>query len=335
MLNLDPQMLQIATIFIITAIVLGVVYTILNSIFGKSKADMRQQNIVAGRAQSTHKRLSDSALNSKRTDQKRKEIQNKLKNREKEKQSKKVSMSQRLLQAGLGMSIVTFYILSFVCGIVCALMAVIFTGNLMIAGGALFVGTLGLPRFILNWRKKRRQAKFLKELPSAIDVVVRGVRSGLPLNDALKMIAEEAVEPLRSEFLLLINEQKMGITIQEGLFRMNGRLELPELNFLAIVINIQQTMGGNLSETLANLSKIIRDRHKMRAKIDAMSTEAKSSAAIIGSLPILIILAISTMSPGYLDPLFETQMGHFMIGGSIFWMTCGVLVMRQMINLKI
>ncbi|MBL1241544.1 MAG: type II secretion system F family protein [OCS116 cluster bacterium] len=334
MLNLDPQLVQIATVFIVTAIVLAVVYTVLNSIFGKSKADMRQQNISNIHKPSANV-ANDSMLNNRRTDQKRKEIQNKLKKREKGKKNKKVTMPQRLLQAGLGISINIFYVLSVVCGVVCAFLALMFTANLMIAGGALFIGIIGVPRFVLNWLKKRRQAKFLKELPNAIDVVVRGVRSGLPLNDALKMIAEEAAEPLRSEFSLLINEQKMGITIQEGLFRMNGRLELPELNFLAIVVNIQQTMGGNLSETLANLSKIIRDRHKMRAKIDAMSTEAKSSAAIIGALPGLIILAISFMSPGYMDPLFETQMGHFMIGGSIFWMTCGILVMRQMINMKI
>lgn len=333
MLSLDPQMVQIATIFIVTAIVLGVAYTILSSVFGKSKADIRHKNIGAARLQANTSR--DTMLNSQRNDQKRKDIQNKLRKREKDKKNRKISMPQRLLQAGLGISITGFYVLSVICGIACGLAALIFTASPMIAGGALFVGALGIPRLVLNWLKKSRQAKFLKELPSAIDVVVRGVRSGLPLNDALKMIAEEAAEPLRSEFLLLINEQKMGITIQEGLFRMNDRIELSELNFLAIVVNIQQTMGGNLSETLANLSKIIRDRYKMRAKIDAMSTEAKSSAAIIGSLPILIILAISAMSPGYLDPLFETQMGHFMIGGSIFWMACGIMVMRQMINMKI
>ncbi|MBL1419232.1 MAG: type II secretion system F family protein [Alphaproteobacteria bacterium] len=333
MLSLDPQMVQLATIFIVAAIVLGVVYTILSSIFGKSKATIRHKNI--GRAQPQAHASRDTMLNNQRNDQKRKEIQNKLKKREKDKKNRKISMPQRLLQAGLGISITGFYILSVVCGVCCALAALIFTASPMIAGGALFVGALGVPRMMLNWLKKRRQAKFLKELPSAIDVVVRGVRSGLPLNDALKMIAEESVEPLRGEFALLINEQKMGITIQEGLFRMNDRIELPELNFLAIVVNIQQTMGGNLSETLSNLSKIIRDRHRMRAKIDAMSTEAKSSAGIIGSLPILIIVAISAMSPGYLDPLFDTQMGHFIIGGSIFWMVCGILVMRQMINMKI
>lgn len=330
--DLDPQMVQLVTIIIVTLAVLAVVYTLLNGLFSKSKADVRHKNISIARVQPV---MNEAVINGKRSDQKRKDIQNKLKKQEKNKQAKKVTMPQRLLQAGLSISISVFYLLSVVSGFVSAIAAIFFGADLMVAGGALFVGTLGLPRFILNWLKKRRQQKFLKELPNAIDVVVRGVRSGLPLNDALKMIAEEAVEPLRGEFMLLIQEQKMGITIQEGLFRMNGRLELPELNFLAIVINIQQTMGGNLSETLANLSKIIRDRHKMRAKIDAMSTEAKSSAGIIGSLPILIVIGISAMSPGYMDPLFETRSGHFMIGGSIFWMTCGILVMRQMINMKI
>lgn len=335
MVDLDPQMVQMATIIIVTLAVLAVVYTILTGIFGKSEADLRQQNISVTRGNSANLAASESALNSKRTDQKRKEIQNKLKNREKDKMAKKVTMPQRLLQAGLSTSLQGFYVFSLIAGIGCGIAAIFFGASLLVAAGAIFVGAIGLPRFVLNFLKKRRQTKFLLELPNAIDVVVRGVRSGLPLNDALKMIAEESSEPLRSEFGLLISEQKMGITIQEGLFRMNGRMELSELNFLAIVVTIQQTMGGNLSETLANLSKIIRDRHKMRAKIDAMSTEAKSSAAIIGCLPLLIIMAITFMSPGYMDPLFETQTGHFMIGGSIFWMTCGVLVMRQMINMKI
>lgn len=332
---LNPELVQTATLIIVTLAALAVVYTVLSSLFSKSKADLRHKSIGGGRVKRAKNRASETVLNSKRTDQKRKEIQNKLKKQEKNKQTKSLSLSQRLLQAGLSISVGTFWLVSLGCGIGCALAALVFNGNLMVAGGALFVGTLGLPRFVLGSLKKRRQQKFLIEFPNAIDVVVRGVRSGLPLNDALKMIAEEASEPLRSEFLLLISEQKMGISIQEGLFRMNSRIELSELNFLAIVITIQQTMGGNLSETLANLSKIIRDRHKMRAKIDAMSTEAKSSAAIIGSLPLMIIAGISAMSPGYLDPLFETQTGHMLIGGSLFWMFCGVMVMRQMINMKI
>ena len=332
---LNPELVETATLIIVTLAVLAVVYTVLTSFFAKSKADLRHKNIGGARANRSKNRISESVLNSKRTDQKRKEIQNKLKKQEKDKSIKKISLSQRLLQAGLGISVSTFWLMSLGCGMALGLGALVFNGNLMVAGGALFVGTLGLPRMVLASLKKRRQKKFLLEFPNAIDVVVRGVRSGLPLNDALKMIAEEASEPLRSEFLVLISEQKMGISIQEGLFRMNNRIELSELNFLAIVITIQQTMGGNLSETLSNLSKIIRDRHKMRAKIDAMSTEAKSSAAIIGSLPLMIIAGISAMSPGYLDPLFETPTGHMLIGGSLFWMFCGVMVMRQMINMKI
>ncbi|MCJ8323701.1 MAG: type II secretion system F family protein [Rhizobiales bacterium] len=332
---LNPELVETATLIIVTLAVLAVVYTVLTSFFAKSKADLRHKNIGGARANRSKNRISESVLNSKRTDQKRKEIQNKLKKQEKDKSIKKISLSQRLLQAGLGISVSTFWLMSLGCGMALGLGALVFNGNLMVAGGALFVGTLGLPRMVLASLKKRRQKKFLLEFPNAIDVVVRGVRSGLPLNDALKMIAEEASEPLRSEFLVLISEQKMGISIQEGLFRMNNRIELSELNFLAIVITIQQTMGGNLSETLSNLSKIIRDRHKMRAKIDAMSTEAKSSAAIIGSLPLMIIAGISAMSPGYLDPLFETPTGHMLIGGSMFWMFCGIMVMRQMINMKI
>ncbi len=312
---------------------LAIIYTILNELFFKSKADVRQKNISNNRVVAPNGNQSVNAV--KQGDQKRKEIQNKLKQAEKDKANKKITLPQRLLQAGVGISTTTFYALSLVSGVMFFLGALIFNASLIVALGALFIGVLGFPRLVLNKMKSGRQKKFLSEFPNAIDVVVRGVRSGLPLNDAIRMIAEESSEPLRSEFGILIDEQKMGITIQEGLFRMNDRIELSELNFLAIVISIQQTMGGNLSETLAGLSTIIRGRKKMRAKIDAMSTEAKSSAAIIGSLPILIMGGISAMNPNYMDPLFNTSTGHFMIGGSAFWMLCGVLVMRQMINMKI
>jgi tight adherence protein B len=297
---LSPELVQMATTIIIALAVLAIVYVVLSSFFGRTKADTRQKTIASQRSVSSVNSISDSALNSKRSDQKRKEIQNKLRKQEKDKKNRKVTMQQRLLQAGLGISPSMFYIISAITGVVIGFFTFVFTINLLLALGALFVGAFGLPRFVLGSLKKRRQAKFLDEFPNAIDVVVRGVRSGLPLNDALKMISEEASDPLRSEFLLLISEQKMGISIQEGLFRMYSRVELPELNFLAIVITIQQSMGGNLSETLAALSQIIRDRKKMRSKIDAMSTEAKSSAAIIGSLPFLIMIGISVISSGYL-----------------------------------
>ncbi|NRA86288.1 MAG: type II secretion system F family protein [Rhizobiales bacterium] len=333
MLNLSPELVQMATTIIIVLAIMAVIYTVLSS-FLKSKSDVRHKTIVTNRNIGLSSN-ADSTLNARNSDQKRKEIQNKLKRQQKAKLSKKITIQQRLLQAGLGISTGTFYFASAGLGIFCAIGAILFGANLLVAGLVLFVGSLGLPRFIISRMKLKRQKKFLDEFPNAIDVIVRGVRSGLPLNDALKMIAEESSEPLRSEFLILINEQKIGIAIQEGLFRMNDRIQLSELNFLAIVITIQQTMGGNLSETLAGLSTIIRGRKKMRAKIDAMSTEAKSSAAIIGALPLLIMLGISAVEPGYMDPMFETTTGHLLLGGSAFWMLCGVLVMRQMINLKI
>ncbi len=329
---LNQNLVEIATITIVTLAVLAIVYTILSTFFNKSKSDIRKKNISSKRTNSLSVEVSS---NDRSSDLRRKEIQNKLKRQKKEKKTKKLSMQQRLQQAGLNISITLFFVLSAILGFICAIVTLMVAPNLMVAGFAFFVGMFGLPRFILSRMKIRRQKKFLDEFPTAIDVIVRGVRSGLPLNDALKMIGEESTEPLRSEFLLLINEQKMGITIQEGLFRMNGRIELPELNFLAIVINIQQTMGGNLSETLSGLSTIIRGRKKMRAKIDAISTEAKASASIIGSLPILIMLGISAVSPGYMDPMLETTTGNFLLGGSALWMLCGILVMRQMINMKI
>jgi tight adherence protein B len=133
----------------------------------------------------------------------------------------------------------------------------------------------------------------------------------------------------------VVEGQRVGITIDQGIERMVDRVPLPEVNFLAIVMTIQSKTGGNLSEALSNLSRVLRDRKKMKAKIRSVSQEAKSSAAIIGSLPFFIMGALTVLNPAYLQPLFDTQVGHMLIIGSATWMTMGVLVMRKMINFEI
>ena len=191
------------------------------------------------------------------------------------------------------------------------------------------------PRWFVVFKRNRRQALFLSEFANAIDVIVRGLKAGLPVNDALKVIATETVPPVGPEFAEVVEGQRVGITIEQGIERMFERVPLAEVNFLAIVIGIQAKSGGNLAEALANLATVLRDRKKMKAKIRSVSQEAKSSAAIIGSLPPLIMISLYLLRPDYISLLWTEELGKTMLVGCAIWMTIGVLIMRKMINFKI
>lgn len=241
----------------------------------------------------------------------------------------------QIRQAGLSMTIERFYIYSAVCGVVLGLLTFIAGAPLFAVPAALLVGALGLPRwFITLWRKRRVKA-FLEEFPNALDVIVRAVKSGLPLNDGIRLIANEAVEPVKSEFRRIVDAQQMGLSIPDAALRMPETMPCAEAGFFGIVIQIQSQAGGNLSEALGNLSRVLRDRKKMKAKIQALSMEAKASAAIIGSLPFIVAVLVYLTSPNYLMPLFTTSTGHMILGFSALWMSIGIFVMRRMMNIEI
>jgi tight adherence protein B len=248
------------------------------------------------------------------------------------KQNEKVPLSMRITQAGLSISSQKFIIISAVLGGV-TLFAMFMSGvsPLAAAGFAIAAG-FGLPRWVLNYLKKRREAKFLNALPDAVDVIVRGIKAGLPLFDSIKVVAADAPEPLRSEFNAIIETQTIGMPLGEACQRLYDRMPLPEANFFGIVIAIQTKSGGNLSEALGNLSKVLRDRKKMKGKIQAMSMEAKASAAIIGSLPPIVMLLVYIMTPQYISLLWTHPTGQFMLGGCVVWMSTGIFVMKKMIN---
>ena len=176
--------------------------------------------------------------------------------------------------------------------------------------------------------------KFLSQLANAIDVIVRGVKSGLPLNECLQVIARESPEPLASEFRDVVEQQRLGVPLGEGLERMSERLPLPEVRFLTIVIGIQQQAGGNLSEALSNLSGVLRDRQMLAMKVKALSAEAKASAMVLASLPPGVMIMVYISTPDYIMPLFTTMPGRFLVAVGAVWMLTGVLIMRKMINFK-
>jgi tight adherence protein B len=245
---------------------------------------------------------------------------------------KKIPLSVRLTQAGLNWSTRKFMVVS-------AVLAAMFFAGAMFAGGGLpgaaglaFAAGFGLPRWALGFLKKRREKAFLKALPDAVDVIVRGIKAGLPLFESIKVVAADAPEPLRSEFLAIIETQTIGMPLGDACARLFERMPVPEANFFGIVVAIQQKSGGNLSEALGNLSKVLRDRKKMAEKIQAMSMEAKASAAIIGALPPIVMILVYLTTPDYIALLWTHPTGQLMLVGCVIWMSTGIFVMKKMIN---
>ena len=168
-----------------------------------------------------------------------------------------------------------------------------------------------------------------------MDIIVRGIKAGLPLGDCIRIIANEGAEPVRTEFRGIVEAQSLGLTLGEAVERMVERVPVTEANFFSIVINIQAKSGGNLSEALGNLSRVLRERKKMRGKVSAMSMEAKASASIIGALPFIVGLLVYLSTPAYMMLLFTSSTGKLVIGASLFWMFIGLMSMRKMIQFDI
>ncbi|MGB8604522.1 type II secretion system F family protein [Bradyrhizobium sp.] len=263
----------------------------------------------------------------------REQVEGSLKDLEARRQKEKsVPLSSRLTQAGLNWSPRKFMILSGILAVACFAMAMLLGGGLLGAVGLAFAAGFGVPRWALSFLKTRREKNFLRALPDAVDVIVRGIKAGLPLFESIKVVAADAPEPLKSEFLAIIETQAIGMPLGDACARLFQRMPVPEANFFGIVIAIQQKSGGNLSEALGNLSKVLRDRKRMAEKIQAMSMEAKASAGIIGSLPPIVMLLVYLSTPEYISLLWTHPTGQLMLVGCVIWMSIGIFVMKRMIN---
>ena len=308
----------------------GVVFALAYPYFADDRKEKRVETVTGGRT--VRKGSVVAEIQSSR----KKSVAETLKEIEiREKAKKKITMSTRLLRAGVKRTPRDFYILSALLGLLLASAAIlVFDLPMPAAVVAAFVGGFGLPRWILNKMIVRRQSKFLAQLANAIDVIVRGIKSGLPLNECLQVISRESPEPLGSEFREVVEQQKLGVPLPDGLERMCDRIPLPEVRFLTIVIAIQQQAGGNLSEALSNLASVLRERQSLALKVKALSAEAKASAMVLASLPPGVMMMVYITAPTYLAPLFTTTVGHFMVAIGAVWMSMGVLIMRKMINFK-
>lgn len=264
----------------------------------------------------------------------RKQIMEQLQAAERLERKARVNLPAKLKQAGLSMKVQTFWIISAVLGVFAFLLPVLFGLNVLIALGVAMVFALGLPRWVVGFLGQGRRKKFSGHFADAVDVIVRGIRSGLPVHDCFKIIARESPAPLGPEFQKLVEGLGVGLTLQQALDKMYERMPTPELKFFAIVIGIQQKTGGNLAEALSNLSVVLRARKMMGEKIKALSSEATASAGIIGSLPPVVMILVSLTTPAYMGKLFTDPRGQFMLLIAVLMMALGVFVMKRMISFK-
>jgi tight adherence protein B len=266
--------------------------------------------------------------------QRRKALLKTLKEQERSQRKASVTLEARLQQAGLTIAVQQFWIASGVFGLLAAGLILFLRQPLWIAGLLGFVAGLGLPRWVVGFLAKRRTKKFTAAFSDAIDIIVRGIKSGLPVNDCLRIIARESPAPLGPEFQQLVENVAMGMSMEQGLEKMYSRMPTSELRFFTIVLAIQQKTGGNLAEALGNLSAVLRARKLMREKVKALSSEATASAMIIGALPPGVILMIQVTSPAYMSTMYTDHRGNLMLMGGALWMALGIFVMHRMINFK-
>lgn len=318
----------IALFFLVTVAAGGVVWVFLYPILsGERQVERRKESLAKP------ERVTRNAAARTGPKARREQVEETLKELEqRQKKAKNPPITVRISQAGLTWSKQKFIIVSAAIGATIFMLALLPGAGLLVALALGAAGALGVPRWLLAFLKKRREARFLNTFPDAVDVIVRGIKAGLPLLDCLKMIAQEAPEPVRTEFQAIIETQTIGLPLGEACTKLFERVPLPEANFFGIVVSIQQKAGGNLSEALGNLSRVLRERKKMKAKIKAMSMEAKASAMIIAALPVSVMLLVYLTSPSYIELLWTEPLGRMMLASCVVWMAMGVFVMKKMIN---
>jgi tight adherence protein B len=299
---------------------------------------LTKRTAAIGTRQATRAKRQKGAA--KTPEERRKQITEQLKEAEKQERKKRLTLRARMLYAGLTPNITQFLIYSVILGAVAFIVPVLLLKmpilfRVLIGAGAAFAFGYGMPRWVLSFIAAGRLKKFTEEFPNAMDIIVRGIKSGLPVNDGLKIIAKESAAPLGPEFQRLVENVGVGMSLEGALEKMSETIQSPELRFFTIVIAIQAKTGGNLAEALGNLSAVLRARKMMREKIKALSSEAIASASIIGSLPPAVGTMITFTRPEYLAPMFTDPRGQLMLLGGVVWMTLGILAMRKMINFKI
>jgi len=322
-------MILAAVLGFVTVASLGFVFV------GGDDSSARAVKRAQGFSQRTPQTASKRAQTGPQTqEQRRKQIMLQLKEADRKERKMRVTMAAKMRQAGLTMKVQTFWIISGVVAVVTLLLGLLFGLPWFILPALPLVFGLGLPRWVVGFLAKSRMKKFTAHFADAIDIIVRGIKSGLPVHDCLKVIAREMPAPLGPEFQRLVENIGVGLPLEQALEKMYERMPTPELRFLTIVISIQAKTGGNLAEALGNLSTVLRSRKLMAEKIKALSSEATASAAIIGCLPPGVMIMVTVTTPSYMMLMFTDVRGQIMLLGSALWMAAGIFTMKKMINFK-
>jgi tight adherence protein B len=315
------------------AIVVAVGFVFAGGDTAKDTAVKRAQTL-GGPTASRDARRARAQASVNTPEARRKQIVKSLQEQERQHKRVRLTLNNKLKRAGLSTTPSQFWIGSAGFGIVAAGIAMFCHINPFVALALGASCAFGVPMWVVGFLGSRRTNKFTLTFSDAMDIVVRGIKSGLPVHDCLKIIGRETAEPLAGEFRRLVENIGMGMSLDQALEKLHEHMPTAEVRFFSIVMNIQQKTGGNLAEALNNLSMVLRSRKLMREKVKALSAEATSSAMIIGCLPPGVVILISVWTPSYMAPMFTDHRGWLMLGGSAIWMSIGVFVMVRMINFK-
>jgi tight adherence protein B len=324
--------IQTAIIFVILLIVFGIIAFV----FLKKEENKKNRSLALVTGQKSITRLDNQQDNQSK---RRAEIAKKLKESKEEsegkKKIKKKTISLLLGQAGLSISVKQFWIYS-VISMFCFLGFAVYMGfSPFVTVMFTIIGLLGVPKFVLKRITARRQKKFLSEFPDALEAMVRLLKAGMPVSEAISMISKEFDGPVGEEMTRVYDKQKIGVPLHEAALDATKRMPLTEMKMFATGLAIQAQTGSSLSEVLMNLAGVIRSRFKLKRKIKALSSEAVASASIIGALPILVALGLWFVNPKYIELLFTDPFGKILLSGAVIWMCLGIVVMKVMINFKI
>ncbi|MEA2981613.1 MAG: tight adherence protein [Alphaproteobacteria bacterium] len=246
-----------------------------------------------------------------------------------------VALNRLILQSGLKLGIGKFAIYVGVLALFAFGLVMATRGELLEAGGAALFCCAVLPFLVLKFKRRRRQKKFGAQFPDALDIIVRSLRAGHPVPIAITMVAREMADPIGTEFGIVADEITYGADLETGMRNLYFRIGQEDLPLFVTAVAIQSSTGGNLGEILENLSKVIRERFKMRRKIRALASEGRASAMILSSLPILIFLVIQVVTPEFYASVWHEDLTKICLAAAGGWMLMGNLIMFRMVNFRI
>lgn len=324
------QFLPIIIAVVVVLVVAGTVVAVMMN--REAERKQRMMSVIKGQSSGGDSKVDETDVQNKR----RAEIAKKLKDeKQEEKEKHKTTLGMMLEQAGLSISVTQFWIYSVISMALFVGLAKYMGVSPMVTGLFAIIGLLGFPRFVIKKKAAKRQKNFLMEFPDALEATVRLLKAGMPVSEAISMIAKEFDGPVGEEMGRVYDQQKIGIPLHEAALECTRRMPLPEMQMFATGLSIQAQTGSSLSEVLMNLSGVIRARFKLKRKIKALSSEAVASAGIIASLPLVVTGGLYFLNYEYLEVLFITETGNRLIFGALSWMGVGCLIMKQMINFRV